>query len=361
MAKVKCIPGFRSERKEQVAAYIRVSTTSTKQDESYENQEAYFRKKIEANPEWELAGIYGDQQSGTKAENREGFQNLMKDAEDGKIDLILCKSVARWARNIVDGLNSIKVLTGKGVHICFEEEGIDTRMPGVSLQLNLAQAAAQSESESISENLKWNYDNRAARGIFWARKGIYYGYDTHGDSFTENEDSKYVRLIFEDYVAGMSIPDIAEKLNSTGVKNNRGRNWIYSSVRGILKNEVYVGDVVFFKSPRRNVITKEIDKNWKPKVMRNHHKGIVSRELWNKAQERLAIKKRNKNMETLTKTVGTMGRTEQIYELIIQGCGNIMAVARKLDLPSITVQYYLQRLEREGKIRNEEGVWLPEF
>ena len=299
MPKVKCIPGFRSERKTQVAAYIRVSTTSIKQDESFENQEAYYRKKIGDNPEWELFGIYGDQQSGTQSDNRDGFQKLMKDAEDGKIDLILCKSVARWARNRIDGLGAIKLLTGNGVHICFEEERIDTGIPGVTLQLNMAQAIAQSESESLSENIRWSYESRAARGIFWAAKGRYYGYDTDGDSFTENSDAKYVRLIFEDYVSGSEIADVAEKLNSMGVKNSRGRNWIYSSVRAVLRNEVYVGDVVFFKSPRKNVITKEVDKDWRPKLIRNHHKGIVSREVWNRAQMRLAVRGKSKRkMET---------------------------------------------------------------
>ncbi len=143
------IPSFRNQRKTQVAAYIRVSSTMKTQDESYENQAAYYEKQIGSNPEWELAGIYGEKVSGTHAQNRDEFQRLITDALDGKIDLILCKSVSRWARNVVDGLNSIKLLTGRGVHIYFEQECIDTRTPGILLQLNLAASVAQSESESI--------------------------------------------------------------------------------------------------------------------------------------------------------------------------------------------------------------------
>ena len=257
------------------------------QDDSFENQAAYYERKIKANHECEFAGIYGEQVSGTHAENRDEFQKLIQDAMDRKIDLILCKSVSRWSRNMLDGLNAIKLLTGNGIHIIFEEQAIDTRTPGVILQLNLAQSVAQSESESISENLKWVYKNRTKQGKFWASQGKYYGYDSKGDTFTENKDAEHVRFIFESFIEGTSLIQIADELNAKGSRNSKGNEWNTTQIKKILKNEIYVGDVIFRKSPSRNVITKEIDKDWEPVYSPNHHKGIVSRDIWDRAQYEL--------------------------------------------------------------------------
>ncbi len=286
------IPSFRNQRKTQVAAYIRVSSTMKTQDESFENQAAYYESQISSNPEWELAGIYGEKVSGTHAENRDEFQRLIKDAMDGKIDLVLCKSVSRWARNVVDGLQSIKLLTGRGVHIFFEQEGIDTRTPGILFQLNLAASVAQSESESISENLKWSYKQKTAQGKFYANKNRYFGYDTKGDEFKINEDAECVRYIFNSYVNGMSVTEIADRLNKAGMKTGQGNDWTTSSVHCILKNEVYVGDVIFRKTPSRNIITGEIDEDWQPKYVRNHHVGIIDRETWDAAKARREANRR---------------------------------------------------------------------
>ncbi|MBR2760179.1 MAG: recombinase family protein [Solobacterium sp.] len=295
MVQITRIPGFRSLRKMQVAAYIRVSTAEGRQEESYGNQKTYYERKITSNPEWELAGIYGDEMSGTHLENREEFQKLIRDAMDGKIDLILCKSVSRWARNILDGLNTLRLLNGNGVHVIFEEQGIDTRNAGVILQLNLAQAIAQSESESISENMKWTFRNKAAQGRYYGRRGMFFGYDCRGDEFSANADSRHVRYMFEMYAEGAEIKEITADLNRRGVKNKRGKEWKEQTVRDILQNEIYVGDVIFNKTPSRNVITREIDKNWQPRYVRDHHTGIVSRELWNAVQERINRTKRKRN------------------------------------------------------------------
>ena len=172
--KVTKILAERHTRNPRVAAYIRVSTTEKKQDESYEAQAEYFENKIKNTEGWDFAGIYGERESGTRAENRDDFNRMIKDAEDGKIDLILVKSVSRWSRNIVDGLRTIHHLTENRIHIIFEQEGIDTRQPGHTLQLNLATAVAQTESESLSENLKWLYKKRAEKGYIRANKGALY-------------------------------------------------------------------------------------------------------------------------------------------------------------------------------------------
>ena len=158
---VRKILAERHTRNPRVTAYIRVSTNEKNQDESYEAQAEYFENKIKNTESWDFAGIYGERESGTHAENCDEFNRMIKDAEAGKIDLILVKSVSRWARNIVDGLRTIHHLTENRVNIIFEQEGIDTRQPGHTLQLNLATAVAQTESKSLSENLKWLYRKRA--------------------------------------------------------------------------------------------------------------------------------------------------------------------------------------------------------
>lgn len=291
MPEVIRILSFRNRRKKQVAAYIRVSSTMKAQEGSYDNQAAYYEQKIRANPEWEFAGIYAEKVSGTHAENREAFQRLIRDGVEGKIDLILCKSISRWARNIVDGLQAIQLLTGNGVHIYFEQEGIDTQTPGILLQLNLAASVAQSESESISENMKWSFKHRTAQGKFWAVKGLYFGYDSKGDAFRENECGRYVRLIYDRYLDGMSKTGIAAMLNRMDVKTLRGKAWTAMSVGGILKNEVYVGDIIFRKTPSKNIITGEIDKDWQSRYVRDHHQGIIDRKTWDAVQIKLSERK----------------------------------------------------------------------
>ena len=272
--KVTRILAERHTRNLRVAAYIRVSTTEKKQDESYEAQAEYFENKIKNTEGWDFAGIYGERESGTRAENRDDFNRMIKDAEAGKIDLILVKSVSRWSRNIVDGLRTIHHLTENRIHIIFEQEGIDTRQPGHTLQLNLATAVAQTESESLSENLKWLYKKRAEKGYIRANKGMYFGYNTDDGNFTPDENAVYVRRMFRKFADGKTTEDIARGLE--GVLNSRGKAITPAMIRNILKNEIYKGDVHICKSISRNVITGEPDKEQYSKYVKNHHEAIVT-------------------------------------------------------------------------------------
>ena len=287
MPEITRIKAERNQRKTRVAAYARVSTLNEDQDESFEAQEKYYENKIKSNPDWEFVGVYGERKSGTHIENRDAFNKMFEDAMAGKIDLILCKSVSRWGRNTLEGLKAIKLLTGKRVNVVFEQEGIDTRMPGITLQMNIAASIAQSESESISENLKWIYRKRAEQGIYKAQKGRYLGYNTDDGNFTPNKDAPIVRGIFERYRAGWGFSMIANWLNDQGIRTIRGGEFTGTAVKSILSNEKYVGDVQFGKNPSRNVITGELDKNQIKKTVRDHHKGIVDRETWDAVQKRL--------------------------------------------------------------------------
>ena len=344
---VRKIQAERNTRNPRVAAYIRVSTNDKNQDESYEAQATYFENKIKNTEGWDFAGIYGERESGTHAENRDDFNRMIRDAEDGKIDLILVKSVSRWSRNIVDGLRTIHHLTENRINIIFEQEGIDTRQPGHTLQLNLATAVAQTESESLSENLKWLYRKRAEQGYFKANKSLYFGYNTDDGNFTPDANAAYVRRIYREYVDGKSIADIARGLE--GVKNKKGGAITPSQVRSILKNEVYKGDVHICKSISRNVITGEPDKEQYSNYVKGHHEAIVSEALWELAHKRLMENSSNYDRK------GAAEREEDVLAMIEDGLSKA-EVAEYLGISIEKVKYSVEKLIKEGRLKKNREV-----
>ena len=345
---VRLIKSERNSRKTRVAAYVRVSTNLEEQQGSYENQIGYYETFIQKNPEWEFAGVFGEKLSGTHIENRGGFRQMMQDALDRKIDLIYCKSVSRWARNTVETLETVRLLTGNQVNIVFEQEGIDTRNPAALFSLSMAATVAQSESETISENMKWVYRYRAEHGIFKPKRGSYFGFNTDDGNFTPDENAWIVRDMFEMFAAGKKICEIVDKVNSYGVLTTRGKQFSDKNVSGILKNEVYVGDVLIGKTPSRDVISKKIDEDHISRYVENHHEGIVGRELWEKVQK--LFKARKKDLE-----IGRHNREK------------IMAVLRKepgLKKGGIIARtgenfgQLLNRMKAKGLIRNEGQRWF---
>ena len=339
---VRKILADRHTRNPRVAAYIRVSTTEKKQDESYEAQAEYFENKIKNTEGWDFAGIYGERESGTHAENRDDFNRMIKDAEAGKIDLILVKSVSRWSRNIVDGLQTIHHLTENRVNIIFEQEGIDTRQPGHTLQLNLATAVAQTESESLSENLKWLYRKRTEKGYIRANKGMYFGYNTDDGNFMPDENAVYVRQMYKEFADGVTVEDIARGLE--GVENKKGGPITTSQVRSILKNEVYKGDVHICKSISRNVITGEPDKEQYSKYVKGHHEAIVSEALWDLAQKRF-----KENSEKFSREEAR-AREEDVLAMIEDGLSRA-EIAEYLGINIEKVKYTVQKLVKEGRLK----------
>lgn len=163
--KITRIPRIRDQHKKRVAAYCRVSTTLDEQEESYEAQLSYYTRLIQAHDDWDFAGVYSDEKSGVKASNRPGFQRLIKDALNGKVDYILVKSISRFSRNIVDCQKYANLLHGNGVDIHFDKENLDTAEPSCSMMFSFLSAIAQDESRSISENVRWGYRERFKRGV----------------------------------------------------------------------------------------------------------------------------------------------------------------------------------------------------
>ena len=348
---VKIIPSERNSRKPRVAAYVRVSTKQEEQEGSFENQTEYYENFIKGNPAWDFAGVFGEKLSGTHIEKRGGFKQMVADALDRKIDLIYCKSVSRWARNTVEALETINLLTGNHVNVIFEQEHIDTRNSGALFSLSLAASVAQSESENISENLKWVYRNRAEQGVFIPKRGFYFGYNTDDGKFKPDGNAGIVRLMFEMFAEGSKAGEIADEVNGHGAVTTKGNPFTAHSVKKILKNEVYVGDVHIGKWPSRDVITRELDEIQCDRYVENHHEGIVSRETWEKVQRRFADGSRDREVaeHRRTRVLNLLRANPRM------GRGDI---AKKIGVTSEDVKILMGVLSRRGWIRKEMGKWV---
>lgn len=275
----------------KVCAYARVSTDSEEQLNSYNSQIKNYTNYIKSNPNWEFVGIYADEGiSGTQIKNRTEFQRMIDDALKGKIDIIIAKSISRFARNTVDTLNNVRLLREHNIDVYFEKENIHTLMADSEMFLTLYSAFAQAESESLSSNVKLGLKAKMKRGEFIGNSRCY-GYDWIKDTKElriNEEEAKVIRQIFDWYINGIGSYTISRKLNEKGIKTLRNGKWCPSSVRQILKNEKYVGDLLSQKTYSTSPLThkKAINYGEKEKYYtKDHHQGIISREVWNMAQE----------------------------------------------------------------------------
>jgi len=304
----------------RVAAYARVSTDKEAQEESYETQKAFYRKKIEETPGWMFAGIYADKaKTGTKAKNRPGFQQMIADAESGKIDIILVKNVARFARNVGICQEYVDQLRANDVTVIFEKEDIRTDDPTSNINLALLGAISQDESNSIGLNRSWAYQQRFARGEYNIGSNRILGYDNVEGKLVPNQDAWIIREIFERYVAGESYSAISRALAQKGAKTLRGGKFTVEAIRYILSNETYVGDKQLQKQPPTDYLTHQPMKrsDYKDYYLKDDHEGIVSRELWDQAQ---AIKKGFK--ENLKNGILGAGEHHFLYGKVFCGeCG----------------------------------------
>lgn len=234
--------------KKRVAAYARVSSLTDKTQNSLSLQISYYSSYIQNNEEWQYAGVYIDEGiSGTSTDRRTGIQRLIKDCNDGKIDLILTKSVSRFARNTVDTLNLTRHLRDIGVDIYFERENIHSISQEGELLLTLLAAFAQAESQNISENIKWRVRKRFKLGIPHGHKAPY-GYKWNGDGFIIiPEQGKIVKEIYKRYLDGQSAYSIAKLLEKRGVKGQSGVPMDGSTMKNILSNTSYTGTMLLQK------------------------------------------------------------------------------------------------------------------
>ena len=276
----------------RVAAYCRVSTDGDEQLGSFESQKAYDEQKIKQNKEWVSAGIFADEAiTGTKVDKREGFQEMIRKCQNGEIDMILTKSISRFSRNTQDIIKYVRMLRDRNIAIVFEKENINTLDMNGEMLLTILSSLSQGEVESLSENVKMGLKMKMKRGELVGFNGCL-GYDYHPDtkSITVNEqEAETVRFIYNMYLQGYGSSTIAKRLTEMGVKNKLGKvEWHDHGVMGIIKNEKYKGDILLGKtftvdpiSKRRLANMGEEDRYY----IRDHHEPIVSREVWDKADE----------------------------------------------------------------------------
>lgn len=232
------------QKKLRVCAYARVSTDSLKQGESFENQVSTYERVIKSNPEYEFVSVYADQGMTGRSENRPEFQRMIADCKAGKIDLIITKSISRFARNTTTVLKYTRELKEIGVGVLFEENNINTLSSEGELMMTVLASFAQEESRSISENNKWTLKKKFERGEGMVNTARFMGYDKDetGDLVINKEEAKVVRLIFKMYLLGIGCHRIAKALNEEGVPTIAESSWHASTIKGMLTNEKYKGD-----------------------------------------------------------------------------------------------------------------------
>lgn len=307
MAEIRVTKIYNPEEKQaeekkllRVAAYCRVSTKSDEQHLSYDTQVAVYSEKIRAEPGWTMAGIYADHGiSGTQAERRPQFLQMVQDCEDGKIDAIICKSVSRFSRNTLDAVNYMRKLRSLGIRLIFEKEGIDTDSEYSEMLLTVLAAFAQEESHSHSENVKWGKRKRLQKGH--ALLIPVYGYRKNEEDDTYEivpEEAEAVRLIFDLYEHGTSVPEITRTLKDRGypMPNGETKVWDESRIHYMIMNEKYAGDLQtqkFYKKSYMDYRCYRNDGLLPGKMLKDHHEPIVSREQFDRCNVILELKKKS--------------------------------------------------------------------
>lgn len=279
----------------RVVAYCRVSTKQEEQLNSYETQKNYYTEKINAEPNWTLAGIFADKGiTGTSIKKRDEFKKMIRLCRQGKVDMIITKSISRFARNTVDCLVYIRKLKEMGVDVFFEEQGIHSTQPGAEFYITIYGSIAQSESENISTNVKWGKEQSAREGKVAFHYKNFLGFRKGEDGRPEivPEQAQVIQFIYDSFLSGDSIGGIKDKLEELKIPSPSGKaEWHYSTIQSILKNEKYKGDGIINKTYIEDCISKKVRLNNGERVkfyVENNHEGIISSEKYALVQEELA-------------------------------------------------------------------------
>ena len=315
----------------RVAASCRVSTDDEEQKTSYEAQIGYYTEKINQNPEWQMAGIFADEGiSGTQAKKRPEFLKMIRLCRQRKIDIILTKSLSRFARNTVDSLGYIRELRALGIAVISEKENINTLTAESEMLITIMSCFAQAESESISKNVSWGVRQSFKNGNVPMQYARLLGYRKGHDGNAEiiPEEAEVVKEIYRCYLDGMSMNLIADRLNEKGLTTKGGSSpYRKTVVQRILTNEKYTGDALLQKTYVTDCITKKTRKNngeLPMYLVKNHHEPIISRSDFNRVQEEMARRSAKRTIaDKLTKTgQGKYSAKYALSELLICGeCG----------------------------------------
>ena len=278
-------------QKKRVAAYCRVSTDQAEQLSSYEAQVKYYTAYIEGNPEYECAGIYADEGiSGTNTKKREQFNRMIEDCKARKIDMVITKSISRFARNTLDTLTYVRLLKDLGIEVFFEKENIKTLDSKGEVLLSILSSLAQDESRSISENSTWGIRRRFEQGKLHINHTKFLGYDKdkNGNLVINPKQAKIVKRIYEDFLDGKGANRIARELENDGTLNWNGKaKWYEGSIRKMLTNEKYKGDALLQKTYTVDFLSKkraDNDGQVPQYYVEDSHPAIIDKEMWEAVQ-----------------------------------------------------------------------------
>ena len=283
---------FPKNENKRVAAYARVSVNSQRLINSLSNQISHYSNLIRQNPQWIYAGVYADEGiTGTLTEKRGEFKRLIRDCEDGKIDIILVKSISRFARNTVDLLETVRHLKDLGVEVRFEKENINSMSGEGELMLSILASFAQEESRSVSENVKWGARKRFEKGMPNGRVRVF-GYIWEGDTLViVPDEAETVKRIFHEFLDGQSPRKIAKNLNAENITTRSGCQWSDFSIRTVLKNITYTGNMILQKVYVADPISKrrKLNRGELPRYfVENTHEPIIDEEVFRQAEEEFA-------------------------------------------------------------------------
>lgn len=315
----------------RVAAYCRVSTKQEEQLNSYETQVRYYTDRINRKPGWKLAGIYADKGiTGTSMKKRDEFNKLIRQCKRGKVDMIIVKSISRFARNTLDCLKITRMLRELKVDVYFEEQNLHSIDPSSEFYISIYGSVAQNESENISHNVAWGKARSAKDGnVFFAYKS-FLGYRRGADGKPEiyPEQANTVRRIYDHFLAGNSLQQIANGLTADGIPTPMGRTvWQASVVQSILSNEKYKGDALLGKTYVEDCISKKVKVNAgeRPQYyVENNHPAIIDAATFSRVQEELArraSKRKVKQTGTTTEQGKYCGKYALTELLICGECG----------------------------------------
>lgn len=352
----------------RVAAYCRVSTDEEDQLQSYKAQVEYYTDYISKNPKWKFVRIYADEGiTGTKASTRENFLKMIRDCEKGRIDYILTKSVARFARNTVDTLKYVRKLKARGIGVFFEEQNLDTIKSENEMALGLYSVMAQAESENISANVAWGIHQRMRTGTYAFRYTFGYKKNTEtGNPEIDPAEAEIVKSIFANYLSGSSLDDIKTMLERNGVRTSKGKaEWSKAIIKAMLTNEKYCGDVLLQKTYIVDPISKKVKVNRGERakyLITNNHPAIIERDMFKLVQ--MEIAKRNSKVRTSDKAITEQGKYSGKYALTdILICGECGSPYRRKAWKTKEGTRYvwrcLNRLEK-GKLSDCKGKALDE-
>lgn len=286
-------PDIEQPRK-RVAAYARVSTDSEEQLSSYEAQVEFYTRYIKGNPGWEFVDVYTDEGiSGTNIRKREGFNRMVSDALNGKIDLILTKSISRFARNTVDTLTTVRTLKEHKVEVYFEKENIYTLDAKGEVMLTIMGSLAQEESRSISENVTWGKRRSMEEGKFSLAYKHFLGYEKGEDGLPRivEHEAEIIREIYQLFLGGSTVRSIADHLTAKGIPTPAGKKkWSVSTIMSILQNEKYKGDALLQKTYTADFLTKKVKKNCgevPQYYIENSHPAIIDAETFDLVQKEI--------------------------------------------------------------------------